>query len=91
MFASLSARAAPRASRSAMARPIASGSLLFAYLMLGACAGPPTGPVAAADPQSATAPITYRPALSGYEAARPVEPTGWRERNDAVAPKEKAQ
>jgi hypothetical protein len=59
--------------------------------MLGACAGPSQRSVAAADPQNSSPAIADRPVLSGYEAARPVEPKPWRERNDAVAPKEKAQ
>jgi hypothetical protein len=91
MFASSSARALTRASRLAMAKPAAAGLSLLVCLMLGACAGPLPRSVAAADRQSSSPAIAYRPALSGYEAARPVEPMPWRERNDAVAPKEKAQ
>jgi hypothetical protein len=58
--------------------------------LVSACAPRPELP-AAADPASPVAATGYRPALSGYDGARPVEPTSWRERNDAVAPKEKAQ
>ena len=91
MFAFTCARGAAVASRSATARPAAHGLLLLSCLILGACTRMPAGQVAAADPQSASPPIAYRPALSGYETARPIEPKAWRERNDAVAPKEKAQ
>jgi len=63
---------------------------LSLLVLLGACAAPQKQ-VAAADPQSGVSAVTYRSALSGYQSARPVEPKPWRERNDAVAPKEKAQ
>ena len=58
--------------------------------VLSACA-PRTELPAAADPASPVTATGYRPVLSGYETARPAEPKAWRERNDAVAPREKAQ
>jgi hypothetical protein len=88
MFAFISACAAARCATAGF-RPI--GIVLLAGLLLGSCAARPELPVAAADPQIESAAVTYRPALTGYEAARPTEPKPWRERNDAVAPKEKAQ
>jgi hypothetical protein len=89
MFAFSSARAAVTAWRGARARSRACGALLTC-VFLSACAAPQTY-IAAADPQSGSPGVAVRPAFSGYQSARPAEPKPWRERNDAVAPKEKAQ
>jgi hypothetical protein len=89
MFAFTSARAAVTAWRGATARPRALGALLTCAL-LSACAAPQRS-VPAAEPHGGSAPVRHQPALTGYQASRPADPKPWRERNDAVAPKEKAQ
>ena len=67
---------------------------IFCLPLLAACASAPT-PVTSGrhpdDPQARVPAIAYRQAVSGYVSARPVGPRPWRERNDNVAPKEKAQ
>jgi hypothetical protein len=64
---------------------------LAAYLpFLAGCAVRPDLTPPAALAQTA-APVSYKPVLSGYVAQRPTEPKPWRERNDSVAPQEKAR
>ncbi len=45
---------------------------------------------AASDPAAPAAAVGYRSAFGSYQSRRPVEPMPWRERNEQVAPKPKA-
>lgn len=56
-------------------------------LALGGCL-PVTVPLRAdpADPAVPVAPASYRSTVAPYTSMRPVSPSGWRQRNDSVAP-----
>jgi len=90
MFALLSAWALLTTGRTARSALYRAGLILALCVGLAACVARPEYP-AAANPDSRTAAASYRPVLSGYRAARPVEPKEWRGRNDAVTPRERAQ
>jgi hypothetical protein len=70
--------------------PLRLAALAVCLPLLAACAARPELTPPAALAQSAT-PVSYKPVLSGYVAQRPADPKPWRERNDSVAPQEKAQ
>jgi hypothetical protein len=90
MFALTSARALLTTGRAARPTLHRAGLTVALCAALSACAAPPQLP-AAANPDSRTAAVPYRPVLSGYRAGRPVEPAEWRGRNDAVTPRERPQ
>jgi hypothetical protein len=59
---------------------------VLACTALAACAVPQATP-GAADTGARAPAADYRPVLSGYTSARPVEPGDWRTKNTNVAPK----
>lgn len=87
MFTLMKARTAAFA-RQALLRPTVCALL---SITLGACTNATVLPDGPANSSRQAPPVVYRPALSGYTSARPVEPKPWREQNDAVAPKERSQ
>ena len=90
MFALRSVRVLLATGRAARLTPHRAGLTVALCAALSACAAPPQLP-AAANPDSRTVAVPYRPVLSGYRAGRPVEPAEWRGRNDAVTPRERSQ
>lgn len=90
MFAFIRAQALLKTGHAALHGSRFNAGALGLCAVLSACA-PRAELPAAADPAGPFTATEYRPVLSGYEVARPVEPKTWRERNDAVAPREKAQ
>jgi hypothetical protein len=88
MFTLASARAFLKTGHAAPYRLCISVPALAICAALTACAPrPEIPPVAQAESRAAA--TGYSPVLSGYRSARPAEAKPWRERNDAVAPKEK--
>jgi hypothetical protein len=69
-------------------RFLATLALCLALLAGCSSAPPPAGPHPA-DPQARSRPAAYRPVIGPYTSERPLEPSGWRENNERVAPKEK--
>jgi hypothetical protein len=80
------------AKRHASTRKAALIAAMTASLALGGCL-PTTGLFLATDPADPTvpvAPVSYRSTVAPYTSVRPVSPTGWRQRNDSVAPSSKS-
>ena len=71
------------------ARPPAGAGLALATLLLAGCAAVPPTPVAGAHPADPGAPAraaVYRGETAGGSAARPAEPSEWRDSNERVTP-----
>jgi hypothetical protein len=68
------------------------GPTWLCLLLLAGCTAAPPAPVTGAhpaNPDTHARPTAYRPVIGPYASQRPRDPSGWRQNNERVAPREK--